>query len=151
MDHPKLYKIFEKSRMTSKHLNLQNVNWSYVATCIMPITPFIERMHILFKPLLIEPFLLHWMHHLKFYKIFLKCKDNKVASKDLKLQNVNWSYVPTHIMPMTPFTWKRCILLKPSLIWTIFVELDVPSKGLKNVFQLPKQHSNVQIFINLYP
>jgi hypothetical protein len=36
-----------------------------------------------------EPFLLHWMLHLKFYKLFLKCKDNRVASKDLKLQNAN--------------------------------------------------------------
>jgi len=33
----------------------------------------------------------------------------------------------------------------------IFVELDVPSKGLKNVFELPKQQSTVQIFISFYP
>jgi hypothetical protein len=39
------------------------------------------------------------MHHLKLYKTFEK---DKMASKDLKLQNVNWSYVATHIMPMTP-------------------------------------------------
>ncbi len=98
-----------------------------------------------------EPFLLHWMHHLKFYKLFLKCKDNRVASKDLKLKNANWSYVPTHIMPMIPFTWRRHILFKPSSIWTIFVELNAPNKGLKNVLELPKQQSNVKIFISLYP
>jgi len=37
-------------------------------------------------------------------KTFLKCKDNRMASKDLKLQNAHWSYVQTH-MPMTPFIW----------------------------------------------
>jgi hypothetical protein len=99
-----------------------------------------------------EPFLLHWMHHLKCYKIFLKCKDNRVASKDLKLQTGNWSYVPTHIMPMTPFTWRRCILLKPSSIWTIFVELDAPSKGLNYFFWTSKatdQCANIYKFLSL--
>jgi hypothetical protein len=32
---------------------------------------------------------------LKLYKTFWKCNDNKVISEDLKLQNSNWSYVPT--------------------------------------------------------
>jgi len=27
----------------------------------------------------------------------LKCKDNRVMSKNLKHQNANWSYMPTHI------------------------------------------------------
>jgi hypothetical protein len=48
-------------------------------------------------------------------KTFLKCKDNRVMSKDLKLQNANYSYMPTRI-PMTHFTWKTHILLKPSSI-----------------------------------
>jgi hypothetical protein len=72
-----------------------------------------------------------WTCHLKLYKTFLKWKDNRMTSKDLKLQDANWSYVPTH-MPMTPFTWRRHILLIPSLIWTIFVALDAPSKALQN-------------------
>jgi hypothetical protein len=41
------------------------------------------------------------MPHLKLYKNF---ENNIMASKDLKLQNANYSYVPTHIIPMTPFT-----------------------------------------------
>jgi hypothetical protein len=50
------------------------------------------------------------------YKTFFKAKGNKLASKDLKLENANWSYVPTHIMPMTPYTWKRHILFISSSI-----------------------------------
>jgi len=33
----------------------------------------------------------------------------------------------------------------------IFVELNAPNKVLKNVLELPKQQSNVEIFISLYP
>jgi hypothetical protein len=65
--------------------------------------------------------LLHWMCHLTLYKSSLKAKGNKLASKDLKFDNANWSYVPTHIMHVTPFTWKRHILFIPLLIWAIFV------------------------------
>jgi len=88
------------------------------------------------------------MPHLTLYKIF---ENNTMASKDLKLQNANWSYVPIHIMPMSPFTWKRHILLKPLSIWTIFVALDAQSKRLQNVFEFQKQQSNVQRFISFYP
>jgi len=56
--------------------------------------------------------------------------------KDLKLQNVNWSYVATHIMPMTTFIWRRHNLLKPLLISAIFVALDAPSKVLQNIFEV---------------
>jgi hypothetical protein len=87
--------------------------------------------------------------HLKLYKIF---ENNTVASKDLKLQNANWSYVPTHIMPMTPFTWKTHILLKPSLIWTFFVALDAQNKGLQNVFwvsKATKQCTKIYKFLSL--
>jgi len=49
----------------------------------------------------------------------LKCKDNKVTSKDLKLQNSNWSYVPTTSC-LWPLHLERHILLIPSLIWMIF-------------------------------
>jgi hypothetical protein len=139
MHHLKIYKIFGNNRVKSKHFKLKNVNWSYVPTHIMSMTPVISRMHILFKPLSIWAIFVALDAPSKFYKILWKCKDNKVTSKDLKLQNANWSYVPTHIMPMTPFTWRRHILLKPSSIWTIFVELDARSKGLQNVFELPKQ------------
>jgi hypothetical protein len=100
--------------------------------------------------------LLHWMHHLKFYKIFLKWKENRMTSKNLKFQNANWSYMWTHIMPMTPFTWRRHILLKPSLIWMIFVALDAPSKGLKNLFwpskatkQWTKIYKSLSLSINM--
>jgi hypothetical protein len=31
--------------------------------------------------------------HLKLYKRFWKCKDNRMMSKDFKLQNANWLYV----------------------------------------------------------
>ncbi len=65
---------------------------------------------------------------------FLKCKDNRVMSKKLKLQNANWSYMPTHI-PMTLFTWRMHILLKPSSIWTIFVALNAPSEALQNLWK----------------
>jgi len=75
------------------------------------------------------------MPHMKFYKIF---ENNTVASKDLKLQNANWSYVPFHIMPMTPFNWIRHILLKPLSIWTIFVALNAHSKELQNGFWISK-------------
>ncbi len=80
-----------------------------------------------------EWFLLHWMHHLKLYKRFLKWKDNRVTFKKFKFQNVNWSYVPTHIMPMTPFTWRRHILPISSSIWMIFLTLNVPNEGLQIV------------------
>jgi hypothetical protein len=40
-----------------------------------------------------------------------------------KLQNAKWSYVPT-CMPMTPFTWRRHILVIFPLIWVIFVTLQ---------------------------
>jgi len=59
--------------------------------------------------------------------------------KHLKLQNVNWSYVATQMMPMTPFIWKMNILFKPLSIRTIFVALDVPSKVLKNIFEVQRQ------------
>jgi hypothetical protein len=36
-----------------------------------------------------EQFLLHWMCHLRLYKTFFKAKGNKLATKDLKLENVN--------------------------------------------------------------
>jgi len=32
-----------------------------------------------------EQFIKLWKHHLKFYKTFLKCKDNRMTFKDLKL------------------------------------------------------------------
>jgi hypothetical protein len=92
-----------------------------------------------------EQFLLHKMRHLKLCKIFLKCKDNKMSSKNLKLQNANWSYVPTHIMPMTPFTWRRHIVFIPSSIWMIFIALDVLSERLQKHFEFQKQQRNVQI------
>jgi len=38
-------------------------------------------------------------------------------------------------MPMTPFTWKRHILLILSSIWTIFFALHVPSKALQNLLK----------------
>ncbi len=78
-----------------------------------------------------EQFLLHWMHHLRLYKIF---ENNRVTSKDLRLQNVNWSYVTTHIMPMTPFIWRMHILFKPLSIWAIFAALVAPSKVLQHIF-----------------
>jgi hypothetical protein len=73
------------------------------------------------------------MHHLKLYKTFEK---NKMASKDLKLQNINWSYVATHIMPITPFIWRRHNFFKPLSIWAIFVALDAPSKLLQSIFEV---------------
>ncbi len=94
----KLYKTFWKcndNRVISKDLKLQNSNWSYVPTisCLWPPSfgkgiscSFLHRF---------EWWFLDWMCHLKIYKTFLKCKDNRVISKDLKLQNSNWSYVPT--------------------------------------------------------
>ncbi len=70
----------------------------------------------------------------------LKCKDNRVMFKNLKLQNTNWSYMPTHV-PMTPFTWRTHILFKPSSIWTIFVALNAPSEALQ---KFSKQYSGIQ-------
>jgi hypothetical protein len=84
-----------------------------------------------------------WKCHLKLYKTFLKRKTNRSTSKDLKVQNANCSYVPTH-MPMTPFTSKRHNLLIISLIWNIFVALDALGEGLQNIFELQRQHNNVQ-------
>jgi len=99
-----------------------------------------------------EQRLLHRMRHLKLYKKKRKkCKDNKMSSKNLKLQNANWSYVPTHIMPMTPFTWRRHIVFIPSLIWMIFIALDVPSERLQKHFEFQKQQRNVQRFTSLCP
>jgi hypothetical protein len=62
-----------------------------------------------------------------------------MASKDLKLQIVNWSYVATHIMPMTPFIWKRHNFFKPLSIRAIFVAVDAPSKFLQNIFEVQRQ------------
>ncbi len=95
------------------------------------MTPLTWKTHILFNLHQFEQFLLHWMHHMKLYKLF---ENNRVISKDLRLQNVNWSYVTTHIMPMTPFIWRMHILFKPLSIWTIFVALVAPSKVLQHIF-----------------
>ncbi len=91
-----------------------------------------------------EQFLLHWMHHLKLYKIF---ENNRVTSKDLRLQNVNWSYVTTHIMPMTPFIWRMHILFKPLSIWAIFAALVAPSKVLQHRHILLKPSSIWTVFV----
>jgi hypothetical protein len=110
--HLKLYKTCLKckdNRMMSKDFKLQNANWSYVPTH-MPVTPFIWRRHILLIPSLIWATSLHWMCLFNLYNFFLKCKDNRVMSKDLNFHIANWSYVPTH-MPMTPFIWRRQILI----------------------------------------
>jgi hypothetical protein len=45
---------------------------------------------------------------------------------------------------MTPFIWRRHILLIPSLIWVIFVALDKTSKALQKVLKVKKQLSDVQ-------
>ncbi len=96
-----------------------------------------------------EQFLLHWMWHLKLYKSSFKCKDNRLTSKDLKLQNANWLYVPTH-MPMTPFHLEKAyIFLILSSIWIVFVAFIMPSEGLNFFFEFQKHHSNVQRFISL--
>jgi hypothetical protein len=58
-----------------------------------------------------EHFLLSWTCHLKLYKNKLKCKDNRVTSKDLKLENAKWSYVPTHIMPHDPLHLEKAHLV----------------------------------------
>jgi hypothetical protein len=52
--------------------------------------------------------------------------------KDVKLQNINYSYVPKSNMP--PSLPKGHILLTPWLFWTIFVALDAPCGGLQNLF-----------------
>jgi len=70
----------------------------------------------------------------------LRCKDNRMKSKNLKLQNANWSYMSTHV-PMTPLTWRTLILFKPSWIWTIFVALNAPYEVLQNLW---KQYSGIQ-------
>jgi hypothetical protein len=69
--------------------------------------------------------------------------------KGRKLQNANWSYVPTNML-RTPFTLKSHILLIPSLIWTIFVTLDAPC-GLQKHLELQKQQNNVQKIIIIFP
>jgi len=94
------------------------------------LDPLTFKSHIFIIPCLFWTILKLWKHHLKLYKTFLKFKGNRKTSKDLKLQNANWSYVQTH-MPINPFTRKRHNLFISSSIWGIFVALDPLGEGLQ--------------------
>jgi hypothetical protein len=78
-----------------------------------------------------------WKLHMKLYKTFFKCKDNKVTSKDLKLQNENWSYVQTH-MPMTPFIWKKTYLVHFFIDLSDFCYIRCTKWRAKKSFWVPK-------------
>jgi hypothetical protein len=114
------------------------------------LDPFIFKSHFFSFLVCFEQFKKLWKRHLKFYKTFLKCKDNRMTSKNLKLHNTNWSYVPTQ-MPTTLFTWKKHILFIPGSIWVIFVALDAQGEGLKNLLKLQRKKIDVQRFITLCP
>jgi hypothetical protein len=69
----------------SKDLKLQNVNYSYVPTNTMSMPPSFGKYISCSFLHQFEHFLLHWMRHLKLFKTFLKVKDDRLASKDLKI------------------------------------------------------------------
>ncbi len=131
------------NRVTSKDLKLQNANWLYVSTtCPWPSSlgkdiscSFLHQF---------EHFLLSWMCHLKLYKKQLKCKDNRVTSKDLKLKNANWSYVPTHIMPHDPLHLEKAYLAHSFINLKVLFSLDAPSKALQNHFEVQRQLNDMQ-------
>ncbi len=102
----------------------------------IPTTLFIWKMHILFKPSSI------WTIFVALNapsKVLWNLWKQWVTSKHLMLQNVNWSYVATHILPTTPFIWRMHIMFKLLSIWMIFVALDAPSKVLQNIFWSEKK------------
>jgi hypothetical protein len=84
------------------------------------------------------------MCHLKLYKKQLKCKDNRVTSKDLKLKNANWSYVPTHIMPHDPLHLEKAYLAHSFINLKVLFSLDAPSKALQNHFEVQRQLNDMQ-------
>jgi hypothetical protein len=52
-----------------------------------------------------------WVYHLKIYNTLRNYRDNEATHKDVKLQNINYSYVPKSNMP--PSLPKGHILLTP--------------------------------------
>jgi len=90
----------------------------------MPMTPFIWKRHILLIPSLIWTTFVALDGTSKASQNILKVKRQlRDVQRLFKLQNAKWSYVPT-CMPMTPFTWRRHILVIFPLIWVIFVTLQ---------------------------
>ncbi len=90
----------------------------------MPMTPFIWKRHILLIPSLIWTTFVALDATSKASQNILKVKRQLSDVQRLfKLQNAKWSYVPT-CMPMTPFIWRRHILVIFPLIWVIFVTLQ---------------------------
>ncbi len=136
-------KTKEQQQRSKKRMSLFKERKKY-------LDPLIFKSHFFSFLVCFEQFKKLWKHHLKFYKTFLKCKNNRMMSKDLKLHNTNWSYVPTQ-MPTTPFTWKKHILFIPWSIWVIFVALDAQGEGLKNLLKLQRKKIDVQRFITLCP